>query len=150
MTTDVNLELMLTRLINAPREMLFRAWTEPPLLKQWFAPQSHTTPSAELDVRPGGSGLVVMRSPEGQDPPRSKPSPKPMMTVNLNFVDHDGKSRYTARARLGQLQTAKSTKGRDYAKGVDAVPINLRISSQGSELAVTGCLKQSQRNLPPQ
>src|SRR6266853_916206 len=45
-------ELTLTRLIDAPREKLYRAWTDPSLLKQWFAPMPYTTPVAELDVRP--------------------------------------------------------------------------------------------------
>jgi uncharacterized protein YndB with AHSA1/START domain len=62
-------ELMLTRLIDASREKVFRAWTEPELIKQWFAPQPWTTPSAATDVRPGGSSLIVMRSPEGKDFP---------------------------------------------------------------------------------
>jgi Activator of Hsp90 ATPase homolog 1-like protein len=44
-------ELVLTRLIEAPREKLFRAWTEPELLKQWFASLPWTTPVAELDGR---------------------------------------------------------------------------------------------------
>src|ERR1700733_8199340 len=58
-------ELMLTRLIDAPREKLYRAWTDPTLLKQWFAPLPYTTPVAELDVRPGGANLIVMRAPDG-------------------------------------------------------------------------------------
>ena len=59
-------ELVLTRIIDAPREKLFRAWTDPELLKQWFAPLPYTTPVAELDMRPGGANLVVMRSPDGR------------------------------------------------------------------------------------
>ena len=58
-------ELVLTRLIDAPREKLYRAWTDAELLKRWFAPKPWTTPHAELDVRPGGASLVVMRSPGG-------------------------------------------------------------------------------------
>ena len=54
-------DLVLTRLIDAPRETLYRAWTEPELLKRWFAPLPYTTPVAELDVRPGGASLIVMR-----------------------------------------------------------------------------------------
>jgi len=57
-------ELRLTRLIDAPREKVYRAWTDAGLLKQWFAPLPYTTPVAELDVRPGGSAFIVMR--EGQ------------------------------------------------------------------------------------
>src|SRR5579862_7715879 len=62
-------ELTLTRLIDAPREKLYRAWTDPRLLKQWFAPLPYTTPVAELDVRPGGSSLIVMRGPDGTELP---------------------------------------------------------------------------------
>jgi uncharacterized protein YndB with AHSA1/START domain len=114
-------ELVLTRLFDAPREKLFKAWTDPALLKQWFAPKPYTTPVAELDVRPGGASLVVMRSPDGQDLPNRgvylevvrnerliftdayttawEPSAKPFMTVIVTFADEGGKTRYTARVR---------------------------------------------------
>lgn len=114
-------ELVLTRLINAPRDKVFKAWTDPSQLKKWFAPLPYTTPRAELDVRPGGSNLVVMRSPEGNEMPHQgvylevvknerlvftdaytkawEPSDKPFMTVILTFADEDGKTRYTARVR---------------------------------------------------
>ena len=62
-------ELVLTRFIDAPREKVYKAWTDPALLKQWFAPLPYTTPMAELDVRPGGSNLIVMRDPDGNDLP---------------------------------------------------------------------------------
>ena len=114
-------ELMLTRLINAPREKVYRAWTDPELLKQWFAPLPYTTPVADLDVRPGGANFIVMRGPDGKDMPNRgvylevvpnerlvftdayvkawEPSEKPFMTVILTFEDQDGKTRYTARVQ---------------------------------------------------
>ncbi|MGO4574388.1 SRPBCC family protein [Microvirga sp. 2TAF3] len=114
-------ELVLTRIIDAPREKVFRAWTDPELLKQWFAPRPYTTPVAELDVRPGGASLIVMRDPDGNDMPNRgiylevvenerlvftdaytkawEPSEKPFMTVILTFEDFGGKTKYTARAR---------------------------------------------------
>ena len=110
---------MLTRLIDAPADKLFRAWTEPELLKQWFAPLPYTTPTAELDVRPGGANLIVMRSPDGNEFPHRgvyldvvanerivftdaytrawEPAEKPFMTVIVTFTDEGGKTRYTAR-----------------------------------------------------
>jgi uncharacterized protein YndB with AHSA1/START domain len=113
-------ELVLTRLIDAPREKLFRCWTEPKLLKQWFAPLPYTITHAELDVRSGGSNYIVMRSPEGQDMPLRgvylevvpnervvftdaytrpwEPSDKPFFTGIITFEDEGGKTRYTARA----------------------------------------------------
>ena len=114
-------ELMLTRLIDAPPEKVYRAWTDPQLLKQWFAPLPYTTPVAELDVRPGGSAFIVMRGPDGKDLPNHgvylevvpnqrlvstdayvkawEPSEKPFMTLILTFEAEGGKTRYTARAR---------------------------------------------------
>jgi uncharacterized protein YndB with AHSA1/START domain len=62
-------ELVLVRLIDAPPEKVYRAWTDPALLKQWFTPKPWTVASAELDVRPGGANLIVMRSPEGEEFP---------------------------------------------------------------------------------
>jgi uncharacterized protein YndB with AHSA1/START domain len=113
-------ELVLTRLIDAPREAVYRAWTEPELLKQWFAPKPFTTPVAELDVRPGGANLIVMKGPDGALMPNPgvylevvlneklvftnaytkawEPSEKPFMTVVLTFADEAGKTHYTARA----------------------------------------------------
>jgi uncharacterized protein YndB with AHSA1/START domain len=118
--TDTH-ELVLTRLIDAPRALLYRAWTDPEMLKQWFAPLPYTTPRAELDVRPGGANLVVMAGPDGQEMPNRGiylevvpnekivftdafvaawvPAPKPFMTVILTFEDEGGKTRYTARVR---------------------------------------------------
>src|SRR4030081_2298289 len=64
-------ELVLTRMIDAPREKVYRAWTEAELLKQWFAPLPYTTPSATLDVRPGGSNVIVMRGPDGNEFPNA-------------------------------------------------------------------------------
>jgi uncharacterized protein YndB with AHSA1/START domain len=118
-------ELVLTRLIDAPREKLWRCWTEPQLMKQWFAPLPYTTPHVEVDVRPGGSAFIVMRGPDGKDLPNHgvylevvpnqrlvstdaftkawEPSDKPFMTLILTFEDEggpgSGKTRYTARAR---------------------------------------------------
>ena len=118
-TPNSDRELVLTRIIDAPREKLFRAWTDPELLKQWFAPLPYTTPHAELDVRPGGSSLIVMRGPDGNEFPNRgvylevvenerivstdaytkawEPSEKPFMTLILTFEDEGGKTRYTAR-----------------------------------------------------
>jgi uncharacterized protein YndB with AHSA1/START domain len=117
-----NHELVLTRVIDAPREKLFRCWTEPELMKQWFAPRPYTTPVVETDPRTGGNSFIVMRSPEGQDMPLHgvylevvrnerivftdafkkawEPSEKPFFTGIITFEDlGGGKTRYTARAR---------------------------------------------------
>jgi len=120
-TSTEGRDLILTRVIDAPPEKVFRAWTDPELLRQWFAPKPWTTPNVEIDVRAGGSSLFVMRDPDGNEFPNRgvylevvknqrlvftdaftrawEPSPKPFMTVILTFEDLGGKTRYTARVR---------------------------------------------------
>jgi uncharacterized protein YndB with AHSA1/START domain len=114
-------ELMITRLISATPDKVYRAWTEPELLRQWFAPMPWEVTKAETDVRPGGSSLIVMRGPQGNELPNRGvylevvpneklvftdayveawvPSEKPFMTVILTFEGEGGSTRYTARVR---------------------------------------------------
>lgn len=63
------LDLELVRFIDAPPDLVWRAWTEPAQLKQWWTPRPWTTPECEIDPRPGGVFRTVMRSPEGEDYP---------------------------------------------------------------------------------
>lgn len=112
-------ELTLTRLIDAPRLSLWRCWTEPELIKQWFTPRPWTTPVVEVDVRPGGASYMLFRGPDGEEFPNRGvylevvpgerlvftdaytggwvPSAKPFMTAIISFADEDGGTRYTAR-----------------------------------------------------
>ena len=112
-------ELTLTRLIDATPDKLFRAWTEPELMKQWFTPRPWTTPVVETDVRPGGSSYILMRGPNGEEFPNRgiylevvknerivftdaytsawEPSAKPFMTGIITFTPENGKTRYHAR-----------------------------------------------------
>lgn len=120
-TSTEGRDLILMRIIDAPREKVFKAWTDPALLKQWFAPLPWTTPVVETDVRPGGSSLFVMRGPDGNEFPNRgvyldvvknerlvftdaftkawEPSEKPFMVVAVTFEDQDGKTKYTARVQ---------------------------------------------------
>jgi uncharacterized protein YndB with AHSA1/START domain len=118
---DSNRELSLTRVINAPREKLFRCWTDPKLIVQWFTPPPWKTIHAETDVRTGGSSYIVMKGPDGTEMPNRgvylevvknekivatdaytkawEPSAKPFFTMILTFEDAGpGKTKYTARA----------------------------------------------------
>jgi uncharacterized protein YndB with AHSA1/START domain len=61
--------LRLSRVIPAPRAAIWRCWTEPALMKQWFCPPPWAVSHAELDVRPGGGSFIVMRGPDGQEMP---------------------------------------------------------------------------------
>jgi uncharacterized protein YndB with AHSA1/START domain len=63
------LDLVLERTVDVPRELVWRAWTEPEHLKKWFTPAPWTTVDCEIDLRPGGIFRTLMRSPEGQEHP---------------------------------------------------------------------------------
>jgi uncharacterized protein YndB with AHSA1/START domain len=54
------------RTIPAPRDRVFRAWTDPEELKRWWGPGLFTTPAAEVDLRPGGDYRLVMETPDGE------------------------------------------------------------------------------------
>ena len=137
MTSDnepqVEHELVVTRLIDVPRYKLFRCWTEPALLVQWFTPPPWKTIHAETDVRTGGSSYIVMQGPDGTEMPSRgvylevvknekivftdaytsawTPSGKPFFTGVLTFEDEGGqpgKTRYTARARHWNAEDAKA------------------------------------------
>lgn len=120
MTNLADRELVLTRLIDAPVEKVWACWTQPDLIKLWFAPRPWTTPRVESDFRVGGSSLVVMADEAGNEYPNPgqylvieplrrlvftdayigdwTPSEKPFFTADLSFADEGGKTRYTARA----------------------------------------------------
>jgi uncharacterized protein YndB with AHSA1/START domain len=58
-------EVLLARVFDAPREVVFRTWTEPRHLAQWWGPRGFTNPVCELDLRVGGKILIHMRAPDG-------------------------------------------------------------------------------------
>ena len=59
--------LVITRVFDAPRDLVFKAWTEPQRLMRWWGPRGFTTPFCKVDLRPGGVFHYCMRSPEGRD-----------------------------------------------------------------------------------
>lgn len=135
----VERELVLERTFDAPREKVFRAWTEPKLLKQWFVPSPWSISGVALDVRPGGQSHVVMRDPDGNDYPNQgvylevveneklvftdafttawEPSDKPFMLAIVTFDDLDGRTRYTARVRHWTAQDREAHEEMGFHEG---------------------------------
>jgi uncharacterized protein YndB with AHSA1/START domain len=60
-------ELVVTRVIDAPRRLVFKAWTQPEHVARWWGPQGFTTIHCEMDIRVGGTYRCGMRSPQGTE-----------------------------------------------------------------------------------
>jgi activator of HSP90 ATPase len=60
-------EIILERIFDAPRELVFEAWTDPQRIGQWWGPRGFTTTVYGMDVRPGGEWRLTMHGPDGRD-----------------------------------------------------------------------------------
>ena len=65
--TSAPQEVVITRVFDAPRDLVWRAWTDPEQIVRWWGPKGFTSPAAKVDLRVGGKFIYCMRSPEGQD-----------------------------------------------------------------------------------
>ena len=59
--------LILTRIFDAPRDLVFKSWTQPQRVKQWWGPKGFSCPVCKIDLHPGGEYFNCMRSPDGKD-----------------------------------------------------------------------------------
>jgi uncharacterized protein YndB with AHSA1/START domain len=88
-------DIVVTRTFDAPVEQVWKAWSEPEYVKRWWGPAVFTSPSAEMDFREGGTSLVCMRSPDGQDMYNTwtyrKIVPMKHIEFILHFADKDGR-----------------------------------------------------------
>ena len=66
-TPQSDREIVMTRVFNAPRHLVFDAWTKPELFVRWFGPRGWTVPVCEIDLRPGGTYHFVLRGPDGSE-----------------------------------------------------------------------------------
>jgi uncharacterized protein YndB with AHSA1/START domain len=118
-------EVVLTRVFDAPRALVFEIWTEPHHLAKWWGPRDFTNPVCELDVRVGGKILIHMRAPDGTVYPmtgtfREIVAPERLVftaivedrngrallegLVTVTFEDEGGKTRLTVREKAVALQ----------------------------------------------
>jgi uncharacterized protein YndB with AHSA1/START domain len=126
---DPKLDLVLDRVIDVPRRLVWDAWTKPEHIVKWFTPAPWQTIHCELDLRPGGMFHFVMRSPEGQDFPNTgcflevipeerliwtdtllpgyRPSEKPFFTAAVTFEARGSSTRYVAMAIHGSEANTK-------------------------------------------
>lgn len=113
--------LQIDRTLHAPRAAVWRCWSEPELLKQWYCPKPWGVSQAQIELQPGGRFFVQMQGPQGEQVPCPGvylqveagrrlvftdafvqawvPSPKPFMVGDITLDDMpDGGTRYRARA----------------------------------------------------
>ncbi|MGH7631663.1 MAG: SRPBCC domain-containing protein [Gemmatimonadales bacterium] len=130
-------QLVITRSINAPRELVFQAWTHPEHLVHWWGPRGFTTPVCEMDVRPGGTFRITLRSPEGENyrikgvyheivaPERlvytngwdeaGRPGQESLVTVT--FADEDGRTKLAILTEFASAADFETFKGMGVIEG---------------------------------
>jgi uncharacterized protein YndB with AHSA1/START domain len=137
---DTQQDLVLDRILDAPSTSIWRCWTEPELLKQWFCPKPWFVSDVRMDLRPGGEFYTVMNGPEGErfeNPgvlleiaegerlvftdafvPGWRPNGKPFMVADVRFENAgNGQTRYTARAMHWNAETRKEHEGMGFHEG---------------------------------
>ena len=141
------LDLSFERIVDVPKELIWKAWTQPEHLKPWFCPLPWKTIACEIDLRPGGKFYTVMQSPEGQQFPNVgcylevieneklvwtnallpgfRPAPPPQaseigaffMTATIQLATHGTGTRYTATVRHADEAGCKQHAAMGYEKG---------------------------------
>ncbi|MDB6065127.1 MAG: hypothetical protein JWR26_1335 [Pedosphaera sp.] len=122
-----NKELVLTRIFEAPRDLVFKAWIDPRHFAQWWGPGKFTNPVCELDARPGGAIRVVMRGPNGVGYPMGGVfheiiEPERLAFTTTAFFDEAGKPRLRVLNTVTFEEMNGKTKLTLIAKVVESTP----------------------------
>lgn len=88
--------ILFTRVFNAPRELVYQAWTDPKHVPNWFGPRGFTITTYEMDVRPGGVWRFTMHGPDGVDYPNRVVYNEVVKPERLAY-SHDGDEEGAAR-----------------------------------------------------
>jgi len=115
-------DLHMTRVFDAPRALVFEAWTKAEHVAKWFAPAPLTIPSCELDFRPGGRFHLVMRATDGTEFPMDTVFREivanerivfegpihggVLVTTTVTFTEQDGKTRLDAHQTYSKASDA--------------------------------------------
>lgn len=122
--------LVITRILDAPRELVFKVWTQPEHLVRWWGPPGYTLPSCKAEFRPGGAYRYLMRSPAGIDSRlvgvfREIAAPErlvftfawedeggklgPETLVTLTLAEHGAKTKFTLHQAVFESLTARDS-----------------------------------------
>lgn len=132
--------ITITRVLNAPRERVFEAWTRPEHLTKWFGPRDFSAPEVSVDLRPGGAWRACIRSPEGRDywmhgvyreivPPErlvfthvweeGHDSPDHETLVSVTLEDQGGKTKLTFHKAVLESVTERISQGTGWSECLD-------------------------------
>lgn len=123
MIPDTEPVLIVTRFFDAPRDLVFQAWTDPRQVGLWWGPRGFTTTTYSMDVRPGGVWSFMMHGPDGTDYPNrivytevTRPerlvyahgggdeAAPPEFHVTVTFTEREGKTELTMRSLFPSLE----------------------------------------------
>ncbi|MFZ1726547.1 MAG: SRPBCC family protein [Albidovulum sp.] len=153
MNLDPDLDLVLTRSVNAAPALLWQCWTQPEHLVHFFVPKPHKVTACRIDLRIGGAFETAF-DVDGNEMHNNgvylelveneklvftdtytegwKPAPDPFMTAIVTFEDAgDGKTKYTAIARHRSKETADQHKAMGFHDGWGTVVDQLEQYAQG-------------------
>jgi uncharacterized protein YndB with AHSA1/START domain len=121
-TLPSELEIVMTRVFDAPRRLVFEAHSKPEHIKQWWGPRGFVVTSCEMDFRPGGAWRIIHRGPDGQDyafrgefreiaPPERivqtfefEGAPGHISVETLTMVEHAGRTTLTSRSVFDSVE----------------------------------------------
>jgi uncharacterized protein YndB with AHSA1/START domain len=140
-TSTADREIVVTRVFDAPRALVFKAWTDPKLVAAWWGPKGYASSGCEIDLRPGGTFRLHMRGPEGivypcqgafreiveperivyvgvlDDGPACGAGLPPHSIVTVTFAEHRGKTTLTIHTHLHSVAAHAAVVGAGFNAG---------------------------------
>ena len=134
--------LIVERVFDAPRALVWKAWTEPEHLARWWGPRGWTTTNYEMEVRPGGVWHYCMRGPGGEeswgkavyreivephrivyldtfsDAEGNTVEGMPAVLITFEFAEHDGKTKITSRGEFASVEELESVLAMGVVQGL--------------------------------
>jgi uncharacterized protein YndB with AHSA1/START domain len=107
----VDREIVITRVFDAPRELVWNAWTDPKQVVQWWGPRGFTTTIHKMDVRPGGVWRHTMHGPDGTDYPNKSVFTEIVKPERIVY-SHSGGKKGDAGARFQATWTFEAQAGK--------------------------------------
>ena len=142
--------VIITRIFDAPRALVFKAWTDPKHMARWWGPKGFTNPVCEVDARPGGVLRIVMRAPDGVEYPMSGVFREIVAPERLVFTavaeDHEGNHLLEVLTTVTFAEHGGKTKLTVQASAVALVPAAIQMI-EGMEAGWTQSLERLAEHL---